>query len=169
MHHRYTVINDHMPLSLGGPVREKPQAAPLDPALDQARMLAAQAWCQDSTKHKVMDPVLCEAFARILDGWMKDCCREMVNAAFYRGLLDECAEHLGEAAFTSDDGTRHEAPARLKIPHLVAAQAGTIKMLADLLWRENLQNPKELPTVVYDVMTGDYMVKTNLATVASGG
>lgn len=33
----------------------------------QARELAAQAWCKETTKNKVMDPVLCEAFTEILE------------------------------------------------------------------------------------------------------
>jgi hypothetical protein len=33
---------------------------------DEARQLAAQAWCHPKTSHKVMDTDLCEAFADIL-------------------------------------------------------------------------------------------------------
>mgnify|MGYP001618068886 CR=1 FL=1 len=37
-----------------------------------AREKAAQAWCEESTKNKVMDPDLAEAFARILNEvWSK--------------------------------------------------------------------------------------------------
>ena len=37
---------------------------------DHALRKAAQAWCTDTTRHKVMDPDLCEAFAEIIqDLW----------------------------------------------------------------------------------------------------
>jgi hypothetical protein len=35
-------------------------------AMTAARMLAAQCWCDQETRHKVMDEELCEAFARRL-------------------------------------------------------------------------------------------------------
>jgi hypothetical protein len=41
----------------------------------------------------------------------------------YRSLLDECAKHLGPAAYTADDGRVHEDPIRLNIPGLVAKLA----------------------------------------------
>ena len=34
---------------------------------DTAKQKAAQAWCFDSTKHIPLDPVLADAFAKILD------------------------------------------------------------------------------------------------------
>ena len=44
------------------------------------------------------------------------------NADFYRGILDECAKHFGEAAYTADDGTVMGEPLLLKVPELVAAR-----------------------------------------------
>jgi hypothetical protein len=40
-------------------------------ASETARMAAARAWCNDTTKSKVMDPDLAEAFAEILDGYIE--------------------------------------------------------------------------------------------------
>ena len=34
--------------------------------MEQARMLAAQAWCGEKTSSKIMDVDLCEEFARLL-------------------------------------------------------------------------------------------------------
>ncbi len=34
--------------------------------IDEARGLAAQAWCHGRNRHTVMDPDLCESFAEIL-------------------------------------------------------------------------------------------------------
>lgn len=42
------------------------------------------------------------------------------NMEYYRGLLDECAKHLGEAVYISDDGSRQDEPLRAKVPDLVA-------------------------------------------------
>lgn len=39
-------------------------------ASEAARMAAARAWCAESTKSKVMDPDLAEAFADILDDYI---------------------------------------------------------------------------------------------------
>ena len=52
---------------------------------------------------------------------------------YYRGLLDQCARHLGNDAFLCDDGTVSEEPLRAKIPELVAklAKQAAIPML---LW-----------------------------------
>jgi hypothetical protein len=41
----------------------------------------------------------------------------------YRNLLDECAKHLGPAAYISDDGSVQDEPIRLNIPGLVAKLA----------------------------------------------
>ena len=51
-----------------------------------ARERAAQAWCKDATKDRVMDIELCEAFADILDDiWTKPWLGNATNA----NLLDE--------------------------------------------------------------------------------
>jgi len=36
------------------------------PSLDKAREIAAQCWCDDETKHIIMEPALAEAFAKRL-------------------------------------------------------------------------------------------------------
>lgn len=52
--------------------------------------------------------------------WTESAMQMARNADFYRGLLDQCAEHLGREAYTADDGTVMGTPVRLKIPELVA-------------------------------------------------
>jgi hypothetical protein len=42
-------------------------AKPQDVLSDNSLGLAAQAWCEPETSHKLMDEELCKAFARILD------------------------------------------------------------------------------------------------------
>ena len=57
---------------------------------------------------------------------------------FFRGLVDECAKHLGEDVFVADDGSVSEEPLRLKVPDLVAKQAAEIAELRAEL--ESLRN-----------------------------
>ena len=92
----------------------------------EARMVAAQCWCDDATKHRVMDPALAEAVARRIAAWMETAMQAERNAAFYREILDRCAANLGllaPLAFVADDGSITDAPLRLKIPALVAMLA----------------------------------------------
>lgn len=89
--------------------------------MEQARMLAAQCWCDKETSGTEMDTVLAEAIARRISIWMETAYQMARNADFYRGILDECAKHFGEAAYTADDGTVMGEPLLLKVPELVAA------------------------------------------------
>ena len=89
--------------------------------MQEARMVAAQCWCDEETSGMEMDSVLAEAVARRIAAWMETAAQMAQNADFYRGLLDECAKHLGEAAYTADDGTVMDEPLLLKVPELVAA------------------------------------------------
>lgn len=94
--------------------------------MDEARQFAAQCWCDDETKDRVMDPVLAEAVARRIATWMDTAAMFSHNADFYRKLLDECAQNLGplrDKAFIQDDGGICDEPLRLKIPGLVAELA----------------------------------------------
>lgn len=91
--------------------------------MDEARQQAAQCWCDEETKDRVMDPVLAEAVARRIAAWMDTAMQFNRNEDFYRKLLDECADNLGvlrDQAFIQDDGGVVDSPLRLKIPGLVA-------------------------------------------------
>lgn len=91
----------------------------LDEFMDEARQQAAQCWCDDATSDRVLDPALVEAVAVRIATWMDTAAQESRNTAFYRGLLDRCAKHLGPAAYTCDDGIVGDEPVRLNIPDLV--------------------------------------------------
>ena len=41
---------------------------PTEPASEESQELAAQVWCTQETSSIQFDPVLCMAFARVLDG-----------------------------------------------------------------------------------------------------
>ena len=88
--------------------------------MDEARQIAAQCWCDEETSGTEMDATLAEAVARRIAAWMDTAAMFSRNADFYRGLLDECAKHLGQEVFTADDGTVMDEPLRLKIPPAVA-------------------------------------------------
>ena len=55
-----------------------------------------------------------------IQSWMDTAAQMSRNADFYRGLIDECAKHLGDAVYTADDGSVSDEPLRLKILELVA-------------------------------------------------
>ena len=99
---------------------------PSEDWIDEARIAAAQCWCDDETSDRVMDPPLAEAVARRIAAWMDTAMQAERNAAFYRVVLDQCAANLGPLApraYLADDGSITDAPLRLKIPELVAMLA----------------------------------------------
>lgn len=59
--------------------------------------------------------------------WNETAAQYARNADFYRGLLDQCAAHLGPDVFVSDDGLVQDEPLRLKIPELVQQLANQEK------------------------------------------
>ena len=87
--------------------------------MDEARQSAAQCWCQESTSHLTMNPVLANEFARCLAGWMQTAAQHARNEGFYRNLLVQCAGYLGPEVFVSDDGSVNDSPLVLKVPELV--------------------------------------------------
>ena len=95
----------------------------LEMYMEEARHLAAQCWCDETTSDRIMDPQLAEAVARRIAVWMDSAAQSERNAEFYRNLLDQCVANLGPLAFlayVSDDGSIQDSPLRLKIPELVA-------------------------------------------------
>lgn len=97
---------------------------PLDLEADDLRIALetiAQAWCTTENSHKVMDSDLAEAGAKLFAGWIGIARQHLRNEEYYRGLLDECGQAIGEAAFTQDDGGKSDSVLRAKIPELVRA------------------------------------------------
>lgn len=85
--------------------------------ITEARMAVAAAWVEHP--NKVMDPDIAEFVSRLVAGWMGTAAMFARNADFYRGLLEECARHLGKSVRTCDDGSLSEDPLMLKIPEAV--------------------------------------------------
>lgn len=79
----------------------------------------------DKAAERIATPSLLRPPAAPLDaphecGWTESAKQFAGGMELYRGLLDECAKHLGPAAYTADDGKIHDSPIRLNIPALVA-------------------------------------------------
>jgi len=89
--------------------------------IEEARMIAAQCWCDPETSHKAMDPVLCEAVAQRIANWMDTAAQNQRNTDYYRGLIVRCGEKIGKRAYIADDGSRSEDVLCAKIPDLVNA------------------------------------------------
>lgn len=106
---------------------------PYDDWMPEARQIAAQCWCDDETRHTVMDTVLAEAIAKRIAQWMWTGAQQARNTEFYRGLLLECATHLGPDVFVSDDGSIQDSPLALKIPELVTQRLAAHSALLEAL------------------------------------
>lgn len=89
--------------------------------MPKARQLAAQCWCDDETKDRVMDTVLAEAVAKRIAGWMDTATGAYRDVEFYHGITTEIGEMFGVAAKTSDDGSIQQDVLVLKVPELVRA------------------------------------------------
>ena len=98
-----------------------------EPELDDIDLSAtyaiAQGWCEPETANHEMDVVLAQAIAkpvrRLVRGWYDTALQHHRNEEYYRGLVTQIGEMLGEEAYTSDDGTRQEDVLCAKVPELV--------------------------------------------------
>ena len=95
--------------------------------IEMALEIAAQAWCDESTKHTVMDPTLANAFARRLAVWIENARQHARNEDFYRGLIVQIGEMLGPEAYISDDGSLQRDVLCLKVPELVKKLVGKLR------------------------------------------
>ena len=62
--------------------------------MPEALQMAAQCWCDDETKHIVMEPALAEAVARRIASWMETGAQYARNADYWRARAER-AEGLG--------------------------------------------------------------------------
>ena len=80
--------------------------------------------------------------------------REMFNnAEFYRGIVRQIGELLGDAAYISDDGSRQESVLALKVPELVKAlgdRCAQAEQQRDAAYREGRDDARrQLPSASY--------------------
>lgn len=88
--------------------------------IEEARVIAAQCWCDDRAASIEMDVVLAEIIAERIAAWMDTAAQNQKNADYYRMLLEDCGESIGEQAYICDDGTRSESVLCAKIPDIIA-------------------------------------------------
>lgn len=81
--------------------------------------MAAQCWCDESTKYIAMESLLAEAVARRIAGWMDTAAQHLRNEMYYRGLVTRCGAVFGVAARTCDDGSVVPDVLCAKVPELV--------------------------------------------------
>lgn len=65
--------------------------------MDEARCIAAQCWCDDTTAHIVMDTALCEAVARRIAAWMQTGAQHARNESYWRERALATAPTMSEA------------------------------------------------------------------------
>lgn len=87
--------------------------------MEESLELAAQCWCDEETKYTEMDVVLAGAVAKRIALWMQIAAQNQRNTDYYRGLLKECGEAIGERAFICDDGSISEDVLCAKIPEII--------------------------------------------------
>ena len=100
--------------------RQENKVTSADPSwMDEARIIAAQCWCDKETETRVVDTVLAEAVAKRIAVWMYTAAQNQRNTDYYRGLLVRCGKAIGDRAFIADDGTRMKNVLCAKIPEIV--------------------------------------------------
>ncbi len=56
--------------------------------MEEARGVAAQCWCDEETKDRVLDVELAEAVAKRIANWMETAAQNQKNTDYYRTLLE---------------------------------------------------------------------------------
>ncbi len=62
---------------------------------------------------------LADKFISQLDNWIETAAQNQRNTDYYRGLLVECGETIGDRAYIADDGIRHLDVLCAKIPEII--------------------------------------------------
>lgn len=87
--------------------------------MEEAMESAAQCWCDEETKHIVMDSDLAMAVAKRIAAWMQTTAQNQRNTEYYRGLLVKIGESIGPGAFLADDGTKSKDVLCAKLPKII--------------------------------------------------
>lgn len=98
-----------------------------------ATEIAAQCWCEEETKDMEMNVVLGEVFARKLSHWIDIAAQDERNTEYYRNLLVQCGEIIGEESYISDDGSVQNDVLCAKIPELVKQQKDKLYSLRKII------------------------------------
>ena len=91
--------------------------------------VAAQVWCHENCASIEMDTRLAGVFAAEIDReqqkatrWLETAHQHHRNEEYYRGLVVQIGEMLGDEAFIAGDGVKHLGVLCAKIPDLVKAR-----------------------------------------------
>ncbi|MEA1998278.1 MAG: hypothetical protein U9N61_02985 [Euryarchaeota archaeon] len=99
--------------------------------MEEARELSAQCWCDAETENKEMDVVLAEAVAKRIAYWMRVAAQNQRNADYYRRLVHQIGETIGEESYIQDDGGLVEDVSCAKVPGLVKDLVAKNKRIYD--------------------------------------
>lgn len=87
--------------------------------MEEARLIAAQCWCDEDTSNIEMDPILAESVAKRISFWMETAAQNQRNTDYYRGLIVRCGEAIGPYAYLQYDGGISKDVICAKVPELV--------------------------------------------------
>lgn len=87
--------------------------------IEEGREIAAQCWGEKKNSSKEMDVDLAESMAVKIAAWMQTAAQNQRNADYYRNLLEQCGEAIGDDAYICDDGTISEDVLCAKIPEII--------------------------------------------------
>ena len=74
-----------------------------------------------------------EQLIRERDAWMEDCKRHLRNEQYYRGLVLQIGECLGQEVYVCDDGSISQDILCAKVPELVERQLAELRQAIGLL------------------------------------
>ena len=125
--------------------------------IDEARQQAAQCWCDEETKDRVMDPPLAEAVAKRIAAWMDAAAQFSRGTDFYRGLITQIGEKFGKPAYTSDDGSVQQDVLALKVPELVDLLFAELSRQSREAWmRGDLSTADRIAALIGEPLPSDH-------------
>lgn len=86
--------------------------------MEEARQFALECWRGAGINEKENSKLL-EAVTRAISAWMDTAAQNDRNTEYYRKLVIECGEALGQASYIADDGKVHSDVLCAKVPELV--------------------------------------------------
>ena len=87
--------------------------------MEEARLIAAQCWCDKETENIVINPILTEVFAKRIAICMSMAAQNQRNTDYYRCLLERCGRAIGDRAFITNNGNHSENVLYAKIPEII--------------------------------------------------
>ena len=86
---------------------------------EESLVMAASCWQREETSHCVMQPEVAEVVADLIENWMHTAAQHHRNEQYYKHLVEQCGEIIGEESYIADDGGKHQDVLCAKVPELV--------------------------------------------------